>query len=216
VGGSSDVIERVKVREVACVFHTRKSLDDAVDALLLAGFDRADIDLMADAETVRQKLGGIYIDAKELADVPQAPRAAFVSREEATAGVALVAGLLSYVGAAAAAFSVVASGGALALAVAAAALGGAAGGGAGTLIARSLGPRQAGEIEAQMIAGGLVLWVRVRSPEQEATAQEILRRHRGDAVRVHEIDIEKRLEDLPLSSLRPDPWLGDETLAQLS
>jgi hypothetical protein len=213
VGRSSDVIEQVKVREVAGVFHSRRALDAAVDDLLLNGFDRADIDLMADAEAVRQHLGRIYVDAKDLADVPEAPRTAFVSRDEATAGVALVAGLLSYLGATAAALSVVASGGAVALAVAAAAAGGAAGGGVGALIARFLGPKQAGELEAQMIAGGLVLWVRVRSQEQEAKAQLILLRHGGDAVRVHEIEIDKRLEDLPLSGLRPDPWLGVETLA---
>jgi hypothetical protein len=27
--------------------------------------------------------------------------------------------------------------------------------------------------------------------------------------------IEKRLEDLPLADIRPDPWLGEERLAQL-
>jgi hypothetical protein len=50
---------RIKVREVAAVFRSRQALDEAVDALLLAGFDRADIDLMASVEAVRQKLGGI-------------------------------------------------------------------------------------------------------------------------------------------------------------
>lgn len=38
---------RIKVREVAAVLRTRQPLDGAVDALLLAGFGRADIDLMA-------------------------------------------------------------------------------------------------------------------------------------------------------------------------
>ena len=40
----------------------------------------------------------------------------------------------------------------------------------------------------------------------------LLERNGGHAVRVHEIEIEKRTEDLPLSSLRPDPWLGSEPL----
>jgi hypothetical protein len=59
---------------------------------------------------------------------------------------------------------------------------------------------------------GVILWVRVRSAEREAKAQDILRRNGGHAVRVHEIEIEKRAEDLPLSSLSPDPWLGSEPL----
>jgi hypothetical protein len=59
-----------------------------------------------------------------------------------------------------------------------------------------------------MAAGGLVLWVRVRSPEREEKAQQILLSHGAEAVRVHEIDIEKRLEDLPLSSLLNETPLG--------
>ena len=34
----------------------------------------------------------------------------------------------------------------------------------------------------------------------------------GEAIRVHEIEIEKRLDDLPLSKFKPDPWLGSEPL----
>jgi hypothetical protein len=66
-----------------------------------------------------------------------------------------------------------------------------------------------------MSVGGLVLWVRVRSPEQEEKAQQVLLAHGAEAVRVHEIEIDKRLEDLPLSSFRPDVWLGDERLAEI-
>ena len=61
--------------------------------------------------------------------------------------------------------------------------------------------------------GGIVVWVRVRSPEKEGEAREILARFNGKAIRVHEIEIDKRLDDLPLANLRPDPWLGSEPLA---
>lgn len=63
------------------------------------------------------------------------------------------------------------------------------------------------------MSGGIVLWVRAHDPEKEAQAQEILARFGGEAIRVHEIEIDKRLADLPLSSLKPDPWLGGEPLA---
>ena len=62
--------------------------------------------------------------------------------------------------------------------------------------------------------GGIVIWVRVRSPEKEAEAQEILLRHGAQAVHIHEIELAKMPEDIPLASLRPDPWLGDERLGQ--
>jgi hypothetical protein len=76
------------------------------------------------------------------------------------------------------------------------------------LIARAIGRDQANRLEAELEAGGIVLWVRVRTPEREDRAQQILRGRGGEAVRVQEIDIEKRLEDLPLSS-----WLNDEPVS---
>ena len=205
--------QRIKVREVAGVFRSREPLEEAVEALLLAGFDRADIDLMAGIDAVRQRLGTVYVAAEELADVPDAPRKAFVARKEMTGALAGAAGILTFIGATAAAFGVVASGGALAAAVAAAAAGGVAtAGGAGALIARFFGREQAKELRAQMATGGLVLWVRVRSPEREEKAQQILKDHGAEAVRVHEIEIQKRFEDVPLSSLVP--WLGSEPLGE--
>lgn len=209
------VIDRVKVREVTGVFRTREALDNAVSDLLLGGFDRASIDIMASVDTVRKKLGGIYVAAEELADVPQVPRRAFIARDDSTLVTGIVAGLLTYVGATTAALGVVASGGALGLAMAAAAAGGAAGGIGGLLFARFLGKKEAEDLEDQLAQGGLVLWVRVRTPQEEAKAIEILNRHEAKAVRVHEIEIDKRLENIPLSSLRPDPWLGVERLGQI-
>jgi hypothetical protein len=63
--------------------------------------------------------------------------------------------------------------------------------------------------------GGIVLWVRVRSPEDEQKASALLAQNGGVAVRTHEIEVEKRLQDLPLSSLRPDPWLGNQRLGDI-
>jgi hypothetical protein len=62
---------------------------------------------------------------------------------------------------------------------------------------------------------GIVLWVRVRTPEREEMAQKILSEHGACAIRVHEIEIDKTVEDIPLSRLRPDPWLGSEKLGDL-
>jgi hypothetical protein len=217
MGAPSDaVIDRVKVREVAGVFRSRDTLEAAVKALLLEGFDRGDIDLMASVEAIREKLGTAYVPAEELADVGSVPRRAFVASEDETLVMAGAAGILTYIGATTAALGVVASGGALALAAVAAAIAGGAGGGIGAfLMGRFLGKKRAEELEAQMAAGGLVLWIRVRSPEQEEKSQKVLRDHGAEAVRVHEIELEKRVTDIPLSGLRPDPWLGSEHLGQV-
>jgi hypothetical protein len=200
------VIETTKVREVAGVLESRKQIEEAVDALLLAGFDRADIDLMASWDAVRQKLGDVYAPATELADIPRVPRRAFIARADAAGVFAVTLGLLTFIGATAAALGVVASGGALALAAAAAIAGGATAGSAGALLFhRFLSRDEANELETQLAAGGLVLWARVRSPEREDKAQQILLDHGARAVRVHEIKLEKRLEDIPLSSLLIEP-----------
>jgi hypothetical protein len=190
-----DVLERAKVHEVTGIFRTRKALDAAVADLLLAGFDRADIDLMASDEAVREKLGKVYIATEELPDVPGLPRQTYVAREDVHSALAVVAGTLSAVGAIGTVLAVVASGGALAVALAAAA-------GAGGWAALHIGRERAKELESQIAAGGLVLWVRVRLPEREVKAEQILRSHGAEAVRVHEVEIEKRLEDIPFA--RPE------------
>ena len=205
-----DVLESRVIREVAAVFRRRQILEDAIQALLQAGFDRSDIDIMGDIETIRQRLGSLYVPPEEIADLPGAPRRAYIARDDISTATAGVAGMLFYLGAATAAMTVVASGGSLALVAAAAAVAGTAGAGIGAAAIHLLGKKQAEELEAQLMAGGIVVWVRVQNREKEERAQEILAKSGGESIRVHEIEIEKRLDDLPLSKFNPDPWLGSE------
>jgi len=185
-------------------------LEDAVQALLHTGFDRSDIDIMGDIETVRRRLGELYVPSEEIADVPGAPRRAYITRDDITTATASVAGMLFYLGPATAAMTVVASGGSLALVAAIAAAAGTAGAGIGAAAIHHLGKKQAEDLELQLIAGGIVVWVRVYNREMEERAQEVLAKSGGGSIRVHEIEIEKRLDDLPLSKFNPDPWLGNE------
>jgi F0F1-type ATP synthase membrane subunit c/vacuolar-type H+-ATPase subunit K len=122
---------------------------------------------------------------------------------------------LIFAGAGFAAWFVVKSGGELIWAGIAAAIGAIAAGWIGAQLARAFVRRRIRHLEAQLITRDLVLLVRVRSGEEEQKATEILLRHGAQAVRPHEITIDKRLEHLPLHSLRVDPWLGDEPLAQV-
>lgn len=126
-----NALERLVVREVAALFHREDFLEDAIQALLHAGLDRSDIDIMGDMETVRQRLGALYIPPEEIADVPGTPRRAFIARDDIVTATAGVAGMLFYLGAATAALTVVASGGSLALVAAAATAAGAVGAGIG-------------------------------------------------------------------------------------
>jgi hypothetical protein len=208
--GTDAVIEKARVREVAGVFRSPDALEDAADDLLRAGFDRADVDVIGDLEALRKRLGYVYIAAEELADVPNVPRRPFIAREDITSTVMVVASTIAAAAAMAAALGVVAVNGSWASAAAVAVVAGVAVGGvAAVLIARYFERDRVSGLEWHAAARGLILWVRVRSPEREDEAQEILLRHGAQAVRVHELEIEKRVEDIPLSSLRPDPWLGE-------
>jgi hypothetical protein len=210
----NNVLERVKVREIAGVFRSRDLLDAAVSALLSSGFDRADIGVTVGAEA-REGLGGAKIAVEELPEVPGAPRQPLIAREDIVLVWSLVLSILIFAGAGFAAWFVVKSGGELIWAGIAAAIGAIAAGWIGAQLARAFVRRRIRHLEAQLITRDLVLLVRVRSGEEEQKATEILLRHGAQAVRPHEITIDKRLEHLPLHSLRVDPWLGDEPLAQV-
>ena len=212
---ADDAIERTRLREVAAIFHSHEALEAAVEALLVAGFDRADMDRLADLDEVRKRLGPVYVAHEELADVAQAPRRPVIMREDITTTLAVVVGVLAALGGVVAALVVVAFGGRTAAAVMSRCWRPLAAGGIGALLTvRIFRPARSRALEPLMAARGLVLWVRVRSPDREDKAQQILRQHGGQAIRVHEIEVEKHPEEIPLSSLRPDPWLGNERLGQ--
>ena len=208
------VLERVKVREVASVLRSRDVLDTAVSALLSSGFDRADIDIMVGADA-RERLGGVKIAAEALPEVPAARRQPVIAREDIVLVWSLVLSIVIFAGAGFGAWLVVKSGGGLIWAGVSAAVAALAAGWLGAQLARGFAPKRIRHLEAQLITRELVLLVRVRSAEEEEKATQILVGHGAQAVRPHEITIDKRLEHLPLHSLRVDPWLGDEPLAQV-
>jgi hypothetical protein len=211
---ATKILDRVKVREVAGVFRSRDVLDTAVHALLSSGFDRADIDVVVGAEA-RERLGGAKVAPEELPEVPAAPRQPVIAREDIVLVWSLVLSILIFAGAGFAAWLVVKSGGELIWAGIAAAIGAIAAGWVGAQLARAFARRRIRHLEAQLITRDIILLVRVRSGGEEEKATEILLGRGAQAVRPHEITIDKRLEHLPLHSLRVDPWLGDEPLAQV-
>jgi hypothetical protein len=68
------------------------------------------------------------------------------------------------------------------------------------------------DLENDLRMGGLVVFVRARNLEGEEKAQDVMRRCGAQHVHVHEIELKKTFKDVPLSDIRPDPWLGDEKL----
>lgn len=161
------------------------------------------------------KNSGVKIAAEELPDVPVAPRQPFIAREDVVLVWSMVVSIPTFAAAALAACLVVRSGAHLIWAGVAATIAAVAAGWLGVQVTRAFARKRIRDLAAQLTSRDLVLLVRVRSAGEEAKATQILLGHGAQAVRPHEIAIDKRLEHLPLHSLRVNSWLGDEPLVHL-
>jgi hypothetical protein len=194
-------------REAVGVFHDLEAFKDAVDELTSTGFDRADLSLLASQQTVEEKLGHAYHRVKEVEGDASVPRATYADDHSIAEARTGAIGGLAYIGAVAAAGLVVASGGGLAAAIAGAALAGGGGGLLGSIAARFIGQAHAENLQAQLDKGGLLLWVKTRDADEEQRALEILRRHGGQDVHVHDLPVSNSPDTNPLSGITIDPFL---------
>jgi hypothetical protein len=214
-GSADEILDKVRTREVTGVFHSRKALIAAAEDLLVAGFDRSDIDVSASLDELERRLNYSAIASADLADIPTAPRQPLVGEDDVVISDAVVGSVAGCAAALAMAFFlIVRDFSAISAGIFSVLTGLVIGGAAMLWQRRRLRRERALGLENLSEAQGLLIWARVRSAEQEAHAQEILVRHGGEAVHVHEIELARTTEDLPLHSLRPDPWLGDERLGQ--
>lgn len=175
------------IREAVGVFHDERSLQSAVDALLIAGFDRSYLSLLAGRRKVETKLGHAVESVADLEDDTAVPTQAYVGTDSRTEGKAALFGVPFYVGACAAAILVLASGGSLLWAFIAAAAVGALCTGIGILVARGFDRRHSRKLQEQMERGGLLLWVRTPSAEDERRAIEALRLNGAEDVHIHDL-----------------------------
>lgn len=175
------------IREALGVFDRPEALQDAIDDLLSAGFDRSELSLLANEEAVERKLGHRYEKVAEVEDHADVPRTAYVAPESVGDAEGGLVGALMYVGATAAAGAIVASGGTLAGAIAAAATAGGAGGLIGSILAKWVGDHHARDIQEQLDRGGLLLWVRTVDAQREKRAVDILSKHSAHDVHVHDL-----------------------------
>ena len=200
------------IREAVGVFHDRDALQNAVEDLLSAGFDRSELSLLAGERAIEQKLGHAYQKVQELEDDAAVPRAAFVGNHSLALGRVGMIGGLAYIGATAAAGAVVASGGALAATIVAAAIAGGGGGLLGSWAARLLGRDRAEKLQRQLDHGGLLLWVALRDEAHERRALAILSQSGADDVHAHELPASEVPAENPLSGVELDPFLPGSRL----
>lgn len=181
------VQEQEKVREAVAVFHDEESLRAAVDELLISGFDRSLLSLLASHKAVEEKLGAKSDRIREIEDEPEVPIEAYSGPDSRAEAKGLVVGGLAYVGAVGAVGAIVASGGTIAAALMTAGAAGGAGGLIGAALSKFIDDHHAHYMQEQLDRGGLLLWVRTPDADHEARAVEILKRHSADDVHVHDL-----------------------------
>lgn len=176
-----------RLREVVGVFQDEIALRSAADALLVGGFDRASLSLLADHARVVARLGRDCENVAELEDDPGVPTRHYIGTDSRIEGEAAIVGGCVYASAVVAVGIVVATGGTAMRALIAAAIVGALAGAAGYTLVRFLERRRSRNLEAQIARGGIPLWVRTEDAEHEQRALDILRRHGAGHVHAHEM-----------------------------
>jgi len=174
-------------REAVGVFQDEASLRAAADALLIAGFDRASLSLLAGRARVEAKIGHPCDDVAELEDDPGVPTRHYVGGDSRIEGEAAIVGVLVYVSAILAAGVTAAAGGTTVAALVATVIVGAVAGLAGLGLVRWLERRRRQHLMDQIARGGIPLWVRTTDREHEQRALDILRDHGAGHVHAHEM-----------------------------
>lgn len=174
------------LREIAAVFMSSEQLEAAINELASHGWDRADMSLLAQEHVFSGDVSELVQDTQRTADDPSAPRSPVVSDTDVRQGRTLATSLAGAVAALVASGATILTGGGALAAVAGAAV---AGGGASALanaVGRKAGSSREDFLHEQVVHGGIVLWAALRDPSREDVAREILTRHGGRDIHVHE------------------------------
>ncbi|MGE0724951.1 MAG: hypothetical protein AB7O45_11280 [Alphaproteobacteria bacterium] len=168
--------------ELVGTFHSAEQLEAAIDELTRSGWDRADLSLLASDGVIAPHLPPATPPPSIADDSDATEKASVVKEDDVRQGRTLAVSLTGVIAAfAAAGATVVTGGGVLAAIVGAAAAGGGAAG-AMEAIGRWVGRNRESFLQEQIDRGGLLLWVTLHKPEDEARAAAILRRHGGTYV----------------------------------
>ena len=87
-----------RVREAVAAFDDHEDLVAAIEELEVAGFDRAQINLMTSRAAAEKKLGHAVKDIRELEDEPKVPLGGWIDRHELAEGRTALAVGLAYIG----------------------------------------------------------------------------------------------------------------------
>ena len=197
--------------EVVAIFADAPAIEAAIDALEMAGTDRACIAVMSTSDTLDAHFSHRFRRAADLADAAQGTGHGIeVTRYEMAEGAGALVSVPVYIGATAGLIAVFATGGGLLIALAAGLVGGTMGGSFGVMAARALGRHHAEHLEDQLRSGGLLLWVVATDPADETAKINLLRARGGSHVHAHHYDRPWGDDDVPGHAVQPDPLLDKD------
>ncbi len=174
------------LREAVGLFHDATALRSAADQLMLNGFDRADLSILADERAVRGKLSIAYTSAT-LEDDPQVPTVAYFSGDSLTELKAALIGIPLFFGAISASGALIAHHASMASALTAAIVAGSLAAAVGAVAAWWLTRHHDTYLDGQLRQGGLLLWVRTVDATHEDRACHIMANAAAEHVHVHDI-----------------------------
>lgn len=169
--------------ELVGLFQSEEQLEQAMNGLTSAGWHRAALSMLGQRDTIIPE----HVDGRpeELADDREAERQDPVSDTDVRQGRAMTAGMAGVAAAFAASGATIMTGGGALAAIVGAAV---AGGGAGTLVealGRKVSKQRKHFLEEQLERGGILLWVKIDTPEGERRAREIFEKCGASNIHLH-------------------------------
>jgi hypothetical protein len=172
------------MREAVAIFDDAVSLEAAVAELRASGFAEEDLSILAGEEAIQEKLGHSYQEVQQAEDDSSAPRETVIPASELAAHERNLANVYSVMPTLLGAGAVIATTGPLAALVVGALAGGTL---LSTTLAGLMDARYAEHLDEQLERGRVLLWVRVPDAAKEQAALDVLKKHAGQDVHVHEI-----------------------------
>ncbi len=179
--------DTVIVREAVGVFKDPEALQAALDALELHGFRREEISVLAPHSKVKEKLKTDNPDLLNIMDNPDTPRAVFIPKEIMGEIIGSLVGLPLYLGTIIGGLIAIIERAGWAYIFLGIALGGAIGAMLGGMVTIITTKWWNSHLRRQIRNGGLVLWVNIRSPDQESKAWHVLSDNKARYLHVHDI-----------------------------
>jgi hypothetical protein len=181
-----------KTREAAGIFPSRESLDAAITELE-KHFPKSAFSVIGTHEALKNSADEEAPNPEKAIDSKDIPRHVPVKPEEKTVVGSAIVGGGAYVGAAAAGLALAMGGVSLPLTIAGAAIVGLAGGSVAGVLMKLTGDHYNEDMEKQLEAGGLLLWVNTQGQEDENIACSTMKKHGAKYVEVHGLNYEDQI-----------------------